>query len=121
MPVQMMPSLRKQNVLPEPEPLFDEEREQQLLEEARKKKERAMKIREQQEKMLAKLKAKKDEAEKLEEDKRRKQEKKLAKAREQVIANYEKIETVVKLEDDASNTDPIKSKPKKFFDDKTCL
>ena len=48
-PLGLMPSLKKANAkeeVQEEDQAFDEEREQQLLEEARKKKERARKIRE---------------------------------------------------------------------------
>jgi hypothetical protein len=60
--IDLMPSLKKQNqVLVASDALvFDEEREQAQLEEARKRRERAKKMREQQEKMLNDLKAKKD-------------------------------------------------------------
>ena len=66
-----------------PEEIFDEEKEQEQLEELKKRKERAKKMREQQEKMLAEIQLKKEREMKEQEDKNRKYEKKLAKAREE--------------------------------------
>lgn len=54
---------------------LDEEKEQAMLEEARKKKERALKMREMQQKMLADVKAKKDAKEKEELEKKARYEK----------------------------------------------
>lgn len=76
----------------QPDDLFDEEKEQAMLEEARKKKERGKKMREAQEKMLADMRAKKEAKEKQENDKKIKYEKQLKAAREQVKANYELVD-----------------------------
>ena len=102
-----------------PPEIFDEEREQAELEEARKRKERAKKMREQQEKMLAKIQEKKDAGAKEEEERKRKVEKKLAKAREQVKANYE----LIPEKSPAQTEEPIaeKKKPPIKFNDKNCL
>lgn len=102
---------------------FDEEKEQALLEEARKKKERAKKMREMQEKMLAEVKAKKEAKEKQEEEKRNRYEKQLKAAREQVKANYEMIEQQQhSKEKETPDTDKRAQKPPKFVnDDKACL
>ena len=75
-------------------------------------------MREQQNKMLADLKAKKDAKENEEEEKRKKYEKQLAKAREQVMKNYEDIpEKPVEPEGTADDTG--KKKVIKYTD-KTC-
>ena len=112
----IMPSLKKQ-AQPEPEAqqagaseVFDEEKEQQLLEEARKRKERAEQIRARNDKILNDMKAKIQMKEQAEQDKQDKLKKQLAKAREQVKANYEQIEKVEKpVEENKGN-----------FTDKNC-
>lgn len=92
-----------------------------MLEEQKRKRERAIKMREQQERMLAELKAKKEMKEKEKEEEQKRYEKKLAKAREQVKANYEQIATSIGESSDKPDSTQVTKKKVESVTDKNCL